>query len=351
MRKDGPTADEGRTVRRSPEKYEPTRAELDQIESAWKARFPAARPGNQEATRDDESGLKIDLHRWPNRRSLAEGTYDYAEGLFRSRTVLNELVSRSKSEFIFVVTRSWDDTPKRDRWLEHFLPASQWYSSDDSDHTFITKLRSADPALDAILTLAFGDVATDPMIFSADLSWLFSPCDEGVHALVDSPEWATELREEFAEWIGEHEDLRGDPQNAEESEEWGLALAHASHDQAAAILRMAGESGILADGANGFLVDPRREMTVRLRRYQAQLVRIILTQEEGPVFNGDDSEQTVSLTPEEALRRLVHDGTKLYAVTEFVGSSYREPGEALGSRLDRRFWDPEQDYSGIDGGA
>jgi hypothetical protein len=339
---------------------------MDALERAWTKQWPATNVGSHRVG-DYHDGTFVEFHRLPTQRRRAEIVVEYAESLHRSRALLTELLQANATSILFAVTRSWskssmpDSLDERDSWLRHFVPAVYWRSymhdpgeSDDPiefpamyEHMYISEVTLNDPALLSLILLAANDQAAYPVFFTADVSWVLSPCDEGAHLAVADLDLVARLKQAFPDWLGKLNRV-GIPQPAFETN-WGVSVTDVTESEARAVLDLVQESGLLAISKSASLDDPQAAVRPHLDRRDAQLLRIALSDEAGSVFTPYD-QSTRSVTPSEARAEIWDEGLYFDQLVGFLDvTGYRDPAEAMGGRLDRRLWNPNQDYSGIDG--
>lgn len=336
----------------------PTQQAMAALDDAWAASWPGEQIGSHHVGQYG-TGTTLEFHQLPTHRIHSEAAVEYAETLLRSRALIGWLARAGSTDEVLVVERSWsqsaEDT-RRDSWLEHFIPAVHWQSrvsepgSDDHgptwEHLHLTQLDVSDPELASLIILAANGEAAYPIVLSLDMSWVFSPCDEGAHLVTLDHGVAEGLRAAFPEWVAVLE--RTATPWFEAEPEWVVEVRNLTAADARLVHESLRGSAIIPDQGEVSIIDPHDTFSARLTRGDAQRLRVAMSGGSGVVFDTTTNTDVV-LSPAEA-RDTLNWGFFSGQLDTFINEvSYRLPGEAVDGKLDRRFWNPSEDYSGIDG--
>lgn len=301
------------------------------------------------------------LHSLPQSKQFPDVGVEYAELLHRSSLTLKQLFlssGKNLSEPLLLVTSSAsgssDPTP-RDQWLERLVPSALLcsvrtdYDPTDSEeiwaHMYIREVQRDDIQLTSALILVADEIAWGVMIAPASVDWVYMPYAGGADILGAPESVLADLRDSHPDWLPSPEATKWRSAVYPDTPGWEFRAADMPEATARRLAEVAEAEDLLL--TNGIVVDPRKELTIGLGRSDAQLLRIILTNEPGEVYDYS-VDQVIRLTPAEAANRL-HCQTALDGdIDEFLtGYGYRHPVEAVNGAIPGRLWDPESDYTGI----
>lgn len=328
----------------------------------WIARWPGARAGDHWWF-DRILRRSLFFSSLPQSKIDAESAVEYAESLRRHHDTVGELLdlsSLSRDTPLILITRSWSQSPEpvqRDDWLDRFVPAEYLDSftqdppgeTDDEPswaHIFLTESGLAESSLASLLLLVAGDVTVMTAITTPSLAWLYEPYRNGGAIWGISEKQADQLAERHPDWLPVEREL---PRQAldQDTPGWEFFSWLMPKSSAERLREVAEAEDLLV--ANGRLIDPRAELSIRFGRDSAQLLKVVLSDKSGIALDPHTGEPR-EFTPPEA-RTVLDDYFSLDGqLDEFLLEyGYRSPKEAVDGKLDGRFWDPSEDYSGIDG--
>jgi hypothetical protein len=332
---------------------------VDAALARWREMFPTERPFDRYAKWPEDRFCLF--HSLPGSKQHADEADEYSEVLFRQLTLLTELIGDDPDQGLLVITRSWSSSSApvlRKPRLHRMLPASHLRSDltdladptdeDDEDsweHLWVSYISPRDPGLVSLLPLIAGYRVTEVDVAPIDLAWLFQPYDGGVHLYARTSAQAEQLTLTHRSWLPGPSDM--EMASSDDAPSWQIRFQDLSKAEAKRLLALFDEQDLFPTGAH--LVDPQSELSFELGRESAQALRAALSADGGDVFE-PHLLRTSRWTPSKAREYLGIMTPIDDELDDFVDNyGYRYPGEAVDGVLDRKFWDPDEDYDGIRG--
>jgi len=333
----------------------------------WAERWPTLPLGDSNNMRD--VGIhSMRFHSLPLSKQYPDSGVEYAEMLQRHSQTLADLIAMSESDSnasLIVMTRSWstrDPKPtERVEWLDRLFPATYLCSmladpDDEPDefgqiwaHVYVSIVQPNAPELVSLFILVADEIAMNVAIFPPSLDWMYEPYDGGADVSCLTESQIEDLESAHPDWVPGDYVYKNYPREPEDGLTWEFESHGMSESAARRLAEVAEEENLLS--TNGHVHDPRRTLTIRLNREDAQLADMIIKNQPRLVAEWRESELT-EVSPEQAKAKLDERFSLFDALDEFLNEDgYRMPIEAVNGALPGKFWDPQHDYTGIDGTA